>query len=279
MEGTRPLRPPGVELLPPWREEEIEGPAGLSGRTRAKWAHLILGFQLVVAGLFLVEGLVTGLALWLWPESEIAREVKAGFTGGSPSGIFLLVLLTFVLFGALTLLWLALTRRRPLAGLLQYLQLRRFWRSVLPGIGVGVGLVVALLIGATLWALATEGPDALQESGDGEGGSNPQVELILRNLTWPLAIFIALAAGIGEEVFFRGAVQRWIGVWPQAVLFGLVHAGGGQPLQVLVTFAIGLLFGFLVRRGVSLWTVIVAHAVYDMVLLSLALLWPEAAGG
>ncbi|NQD38586.1 CPBP family intramembrane metalloprotease [Permianibacter sp. IMCC34836] len=37
-------------------------------------------------------------------------------------------------------------------------------------------------------------------------------------------ILLASAAGIGEEILFRGALQSWLGVWISLLLFVLAHA-------------------------------------------------------
>jgi membrane protease YdiL (CAAX protease family) len=58
-------------------------------------------------------------------------------------------------------------------------------------------------------------------------------------------------------------VQRRLGVWGQAVLFGLFHLSYGTPLQVILPALLGLLYGFLVKRGAPLWTTMAAHFVFD----------------
>ncbi len=133
-------------------------------------------------------------------------------------------------------------------------------------------LVVAVAILSTLYLVATQGVDALQQDAD-EAPRNA----MFSHLTWPLVGFITLASGIGEELFFRGILRRWIGIWPQAVAFGLAHASGAFPPQILFAFALGVLFGYLLRRGWSLLTMMVAHAGYNLTLLSLAMLFPQLA--
>ena len=89
---------------------------------------------------------------------------------------------------------------------------------------------------------------------------------------WELAA-VALAAGIGEEVLFRGALQPWASLWfgPAAGLllaslaFGAVHA----VTWTYFTFAtaVGLYLGWLANWCGELVTPIGIHALYDFVAL------------
>jgi membrane protease YdiL (CAAX protease family) len=91
---------------------------------------------------------------------------------------------------------------------------------------------------------------------------------------WQLAL-VALAAGTGEELLFRGLIQTglanlvgppygwWGGLVAAAVIFGCCHWLSGT-YAVLAALA-GLYFGGLLLLTGSLWTPIVAHALYDYV--------------
>ena len=85
------------------------------------------------------------------------------------------------------------------------------------------------------------------------------------------ALLLALASGLAEELFFRGALQPRVGVWFASLLFGLVHIGPGRDFLAWTVFAIlaGGLFG-----GLFLWTgnltaPVVAHVVVNAVNLPL----------
>lgn len=82
-------------------------------------------------------------------------------------------------------------------------------------------------------------------------------------------IFIALSAGVGEELFFRGVLQRlfirltkspWAGIIITAALFSAFHL---QFLGFLPRFFLGILLGAIYWYSGSLWTAILAHFVYD----------------
>jgi len=90
---------------------------------------------------------------------------------------------------------------------------------------------------------------------------------------WQL-IAISLAAGIGEEILFRGALQPLVvrhttpaaGLLLVSTLFGLVHAASWSYFWLAT--GIGLYLG-----GLALWqdeilSAIVVHALYDLVALT-----------
>lgn len=169
------------------------------------------------------------------------------------------------MFGLIPLAWLLGTRQRPLEGTRNYLQLTTRRMDWLRGLALVPALLAAVFVLSTIYLWATEGFDALQQDAD------RPIDAMFSHMTWPLAIFIALASGIGEELFFRGILRKWIGTWPQALIFGLAHAAGAYPPQVIFAIALGALFGHLLRRGWSLVTMMVAHAVYNFTLLSIAM--------
>ena len=90
-------------------------------------------------------------------------------------------------------------------------------------------------------------------------------------------LLVALAAGVGEELLFRGLIQAglksWIGPpWGVGVglvvgslLFGACH--WLSTTYALLATGAGLYFGLLMLGTGSLWTPLVAHAVYDFIAL------------
>jgi membrane protease YdiL (CAAX protease family) len=79
-------------------------------------------------------------------------------------------------------------------------------------------------------------------------------------------VVLAVLSGAGEELLFRGLFQPWIGLVPQAVLFGIVHQLPGSPSRwvwVAWAFGVGLALGALFQVSGSLLGPIVAHAVVN----------------
>jgi len=82
-------------------------------------------------------------------------------------------------------------------------------------------------------------------------------------------IFVAVFAGIGEELFFRGVLQRlfikafkspWPGILLAAFIFSAIHF---QFYGFIPRFILGILLGLIYWYSGSLWPAIVAHFVYD----------------
>ncbi len=94
-------------------------------------------------------------------------------------------------------------------------------------------------------------------------------------------IFIAALAAIGEELLFRGLLQRlfikffknhWIGIIVSAILFSALHM---QFYGFFPRLALGILLGLIYWYSGSLWVAILAHFVYDAALIILAYNMPE----
>jgi membrane protease YdiL (CAAX protease family) len=90
-----------------------------------------------------------------------------------------------------------------------------------------------------------------------------------RHLLGPLTgreiLILALASAVGEELMFRGALQPLLGLWPQAIIFALLHIGPGTRFLPWTGSAlvVGLGFGLLVRWTGDLGGPIVAHFVIN----------------
>ena len=94
---------------------------------------------------------------------------------------------------------------------------------------------------------------------------------------WGELAVISLLAGLGEEMLFRGVIQRAIENWvgpPSGVYIGLIGAAVlfGLAHFITLTYAllaglIGLYLGWLFNETDNLLVPIFAHAVYDFIAL------------
>ncbi|MCB8944794.1 MAG: CPBP family intramembrane metalloprotease [Ardenticatenaceae bacterium] len=82
---------------------------------------------------------------------------------------------------------------------------------------------------------------------------------------------LAIAAGIGEELLFRGALQPVLGMWFTAVLFAISHIQYGLTPATLAIFVIAIVLG-LIRRRTNTTVAILVHFGYDFTIGLLALL-------
>jgi membrane protease YdiL (CAAX protease family) len=96
---------------------------------------------------------------------------------------------------------------------------------------------------------------------------------------------IGLVPALGEESFFRGLMQtrlaerwpRWAAIATSAAAFGLLHL---DPVQGTLAFAVGLYLGWLAERFHGIRPGIAAHAVNNVLFVTLACFGsPEAAAG
>lgn len=84
-------------------------------------------------------------------------------------------------------------------------------------------------------------------------------------------LLLALAAGIGEELLFRGALQPALGLSFTALVFAVAHVQYGFSPVTLAVFIIGVALGY-VRERSNTTVAIFVHAGYNFILGLLALL-------
>jgi membrane protease YdiL (CAAX protease family) len=106
----------------------------------------------------------------------------------------------------------------------------------------------------------------------------------LRGCEWPDLALISVAAGVGEEMLFRGVIQGAIaralgpaaGVALAGALFGLLHPV--SPAYVALAAVLGAYLGAVWLATGNLLSVIVAHALYDFIALVVLLRDKPGAG-
>jgi membrane protease YdiL (CAAX protease family) len=96
---------------------------------------------------------------------------------------------------------------------------------------------------------------------------------LFRGVSWLGLAAVAIAAGVGEELLFRGALQplaeRWwgpaAGLAAVSLLFGVVHAV--SPAYFFFATIVGLYLGWLAAWFDDLIAPIAVHAAYDFAAL------------
>lgn len=147
-----------------------------------------------------------------------------------------------------------------------------------PGFVLGYGLLgLALCYVALIAAVLVVEVVYVSFGGDLESlgeGEDPDVDLTAASLA--VAYVIALTAGVTEEIVFRAyAITRLEELgWGRAafivpgVIFTVLHLYQG-PLALALIGAITIAFTWLYRMKRSVWPVMVAHALFDAVQLTL----------
>lgn len=134
--------------------------------------------------------------------------------------------------------------------------------QVLAGLGIGAAIALNSFVG---YRLSLRSPSSARTVA-GYG----RLDLAGWNPLW-----FALAAGIGEELLFRGALQPLLGLWAATALFVVAHARAYRfrpdrttLVQLATLLAAGLMLG-LVARHVGLYAAMVAHVAIDIAGLSI----------
>ena len=89
---------------------------------------------------------------------------------------------------------------------------------------------------------------------------------VARDLSSLGILAVAAFSALGEELWFRGLLQPWIGLWLQALAFGVVHSqlrGPSRWAWVIWAMIMGLSFGATFALTGSLAGPIVAHALIN----------------
>ena len=88
-------------------------------------------------------------------------------------------------------------------------------------------------------------------------------------------VLVSIFSGVGEEAFFRGAVQQEFGLVVASLLFGLAHIGPDRRYLVWTAWAVlaGFVFGSIYDLSGGLLAPVIAHAGHNAATL---LLWKRS---
>lgn len=206
------------------------------------------------SGLAVILGLI-GILLYTAMESPAPKVVEkagaAGFLGAILSQLIAFVVVAYLVVGY--------KNHRTAAEATERLGISRptfgTWKAGLAGIPA---LFVSTLIGSLLTQVFQ--PDVVSKLQD-------TLKSVSGDVTNPaLAIIFALCAGIGEETFFRGALQPRFGIVLTSVLFALLHAQYGLTWTLFGLFLMGVVLGVL-RKRYGTVAAIIAHTVYNLIVV------------
>lgn len=203
---------------------------------------------LILVNLFAVLGLgLNNLAEMMADSQATAGEANLAPTLWAQNTVFLLI--SFVGVG-----WLA----------------TRTWRGALNRLGLLVPTIGQAALGVLAGLLLVPAVIVVEYLASQVGlGADPDVERLTEQLVGPLTMSIpgiltlGLAAALGEESVFRGALQPRFGLLLTALLFALLHSQYGFSFSTVAVFGIGLVLGLL-RLRTNTSTAMITHAVYNM---------------
>lgn len=100
------------------------------------------------------------------------------------------------------------------------------------------------------------------------------------NLNWVDVLFFSFCAGVGEEIFFRGAMQYHLGVWLTAFIFILIHGylsitDWRITLYGILMVVIVAGMGYLMNHY-GIWAAAMAHFVFDVVMFGYLLKYSDS---
>ncbi len=147
-----------------------------------------------------------------------------------------------------------------------------FRHTPIPIVGVGIASAVLLVIAGLIL--------------------NPLIQWIWTHLGWPVTdlqqfaelsnlpvdplgiLIVGVSAGVSEEILVRGLLQPRLGIVAANALFAIGHSFQYEADGLLVVMGLGLVFGYMRQRW-GLVPAIISHALYDILLLGLAVLIPD----
>lgn len=170
--------------------------------------------------------------------------------------IILLALGTLIVFGGLGVALIPYVRDVGIEVFL--LGVERFWLQVI------VGVLFGIITAKASWQIV-------------ELPLMAKTKIFFTSLIKPLKlnmneiVFISICAGVGEELFFRGAIQPMLGIWMTSILFVLLH-GYLNPFNLPLTYygiymvlVIGVLG--LMTEHLGILAAMIAHTLIDVILL------------
>lgn len=217
-------------------------------------ANHIHAVSLSYISIVLINMLVT-LAIGLDTLAETTADGAAAGVGGN---IIIQLWTQQLLTAFLALIGVGWGVRRTLPDVLARLKLTRITGREF---AIGLGLAVLLVPVVTV----------LEYLGSLVGLGNPDVEALTEALLGPLftsiwgVLTLGLAAAIGEETLFRGALQPRFGRIFTSFIFALLHSNYGVSLAFIAVFALGYVLGW-IRDRYSTTVAMVTHAAYNMIL-------------
>jgi uncharacterized protein len=233
--------------------EKPELPDGLAPRWPPWYAAV--GFAVALIGTLIAVGIV-------------AAATGATSDDESPTFTIVATLMQSVIFIGTAVLFASFTRKPELWHF--GLRRTRLW----PAVGWAALGLVSFYVFAAIYTWAVN-PDVEQTVAEDLGADQGSFGLIAAGF------MIVCVAPVAEEFFFRGyffgALRNWRGLWPAAVITGLVFGGihvGSAPVGFLVPLAFfGFLLCLIYDRTRSLYPCMALHCLNNSIAFGIGEHW------
>ncbi|MGV3656585.1 MAG: CPBP family intramembrane glutamic endopeptidase [Chitinophagaceae bacterium] len=255
-------------------------------KTRPVWVQLLL-FIGMAFGVFLTLYLILGSILAQITGISLMQMAAADWSQPDPALLTMMrgmLLIQFLgLFVTPSLLFAYFSDPEPM----QYIGLRQKGSAYYWILGVASLLLAIPLVQYTgeLNRQIHFGEGMQQWMQSMEDSAAQQIKFLLGQNTvsnlFLNIIFIAFFAGVGEELFFRGVLQRlfikstknpWLGILIAAAVFSAFHF---QFFGFIPRFLLGIVLGAIYWYSGSLWPAMAAHFLYDAFFITLAYFYPQ----
>jgi membrane protease YdiL (CAAX protease family) len=151
-------------------------------------------------------------------------------------------------------------------------------RSIARSIGYVTAGYVTFLVFTAIWLTALGRTDTEDDLPDELGVDESTAALV------SVALLVTVVAPIAEELLFRGyifgALRRWRGVWPGAIitglLFGAVHGGSSHAEFLLPLAVLGTALCIIYAKSGSLYPCIGLHCLNNSVAFGTTQDWSGA---
>jgi membrane protease YdiL (CAAX protease family) len=216
-------------------------------------AHPVHAIALSLTGLVLINLFFT-VAVGLENLADALQQSTQGQPVSSPAPALWAQAIMLILMGLIGVGW--LSRRSFSASLIRLGIVAPTIPQAAIGLVAGIGMVPLVIaaeaLASQLGLGATEGVERLTEQLIGP-----------LTMSIPGILTLGLAAALGEETVFRGALQPRFGLVLTTLLFALLHSQYGFSFSTLAVFVVGLVLG-VIRMKANTSTAMITHAVYNM---------------
>lgn len=246
-----------IVRLPIEKEKRDATPAyNSSSMVHATAVVLALFYIVLTMGTFIQQGGISGLAETLADNAPGPLEIAA----------------TPILYVTVALLGVGVFVRRKWRGVFQRLGLRlptlSDWRA---GLVYGIGLYGLQIIIGIAWSLVVDPEIFSQQT------AAAQAIFAAYSGSLLFGLLLALSAGIGEEILFRGAIQPVFGIVLTSLFFTVLHTQYTLTPAAIIIFVVALFLGRL-RVRESTTAAIIAHVLYNFIPFVLVAIAPDLAG-